>query len=92
MIEQDLFPRTEYPKLIYDSVGMKTFEECRNVFYQQLNVRSNYPFDITQDEFDYFKFSIWFNDGLYDFSCISANGRVIEEIYKSEYKYCHIFI
>lgn len=86
MLEQDFFPRTHYPKLIHDSVGMKTFSECRHNFHKQLSVNSSYPFKITQDAFDYFKFSLWLNDALYDFSCVSANGRVIEEVYKSEYK------
>lgn len=86
MIISETYPETLHPRLISDSTGTGSFDECVSAMKNIIGTSGNYPSLVERNSFGVFRAKLWASDGLYELNCVEANDRVLAEQYKSEYK------
>ncbi len=86
MIISKAYPETLHSRLISDSTGAGSFNECVSMMKGIIDKSENYPSLVERNSFGVYRAKLWASDGVYELSCVEANGRVLAEQYKSEYK------
>ncbi|MGO2336477.1 hypothetical protein [Providencia sp.] len=86
MIISQAYPETLRSRLISDSTGAGSFDECVSTMKNIIDKSENYPSLVERNSFGVFRAKLWASDGLYELNCVEANGKVLAEQYKSEYK------
>ncbi|HHR5902703.1 TPA: hypothetical protein ACS7XC_003667 [Providencia alcalifaciens] len=86
MIISEAYPKTLQSRLISDSTGAGSFDECVSMMKGIIDKAEDYPSLVERNSFGVFRAKLWDSDGLYELNCVEANDSVIAEQYKAEYK------